>query len=738
MTFAPMSKSKTKPVASGKRAAKHKPVPNRPAVEALSGLGGLGARSAIARPTIQPKLKIGEPNDKFEQEADSVADEVMRIPDSAVTGTSGLNEAGQSSRQNPGTTPPFLQRKCSECSSEDETRLQRSPLPSSVKHPKISALNGSLTAQFQRLSLLNSEPKQTTPVTISEQADSPKIQRLCPECEGQLQRQPMKEEEKLLQGKEMPNGTPQLSSNLSNQIGAIRGGGQPLPKSVRAFVEPRFGQDFSQVRIHTGSKADESAEAFNARAYTVGQQIVFGKGQYAPETAAGKRLLAHELVHTVQQGQADRNSYVQRVCGSTDIAATVGTRADCTDNFDGTFVPSPNLFRFNVNCDDFAPGQKAALIGFASGLSPSTTFEIHGFASVDGSPDFNQNLGCARASKAKSVLTDPTLAGAGIAAARITGVVNHGPVSGSAADLRSVVIRTTTPSSPPPPPPTPLSVAINHIQASTSPTGMPDRIPPRVDTSVGVGIVGFTPPMLPITLSIAGAGGGNGVATINGAATLDLTASATVQLRGVDQTDVGNAGNLRLVADQGGTRLVTSNNFSVSAIPQNHNIVFNCLIPDTCPSGFLTGDVRGFKVTHTWESDSTVVGDLNKTDISERVEVESSGGSLSSTSGITSGYLGEGTLSLVDEHSITAMSSTGFSVTKQTQMFKDNRTGAVDIPVTNSGYKIGRFILPIPGTGFLGFFQDFEITTMKFGFATTALGVSSGAGSGSVTRTQRI
>jgi hypothetical protein len=737
MTFALTAKSKTKPAASGKRAAKHKPVPNRSIVESLPGLGGLGGRSSIATPTIQTKLKVGEPNDRFEQEADRVADEVLRMPDSVVTGTSGLSESGQNSRQSPENAPPFLQRKCSECAAEDETRLQRSPLPSFVKHPKISALNGSLTAQFQKLDLLGSEPQQITPVAISEQTPLPKIQRLCPECEEQLQRQPMEEEEKLLQGKEMPNGIPQVSSNLSNPVDAIRGGGQPLPKSVRAFVEPRFGQDFSHVRIHTGSKAAESAEALNARAYTIGQQIVFGKGQYAPEIATGKRLLAHELVHTVQQGQTTHGAKIQRVCGPTDIATTVGTRAGCTDNFDGTFVPSPNLFKFNKDCDDFAAGQEAALIGFATGLSPTTTFELHGFASVDGPADFNQNLGCARASKAQSVLTRPSPVGAGIAAARITGVINHGPVPGPAGDRRSVVIRTTTPPSPPPPPPTPLTVAINHIQAITSPTGMPDRIPPRVDTIVGVGIVGFTPPMLPITLSIEGAGGGNGTATINGAATLDLTASAAVRLRGIDQTDVGKAGNLRLVANQGGTRLAASNNFSVSAIPQNHTIAFNCLIPDTCSSGFLTGNVHGFKVTHTWESDSTVVGDLDKTDISERVEIDSSGGSFSGTSLTTSGYIGEGTLAIVDEHATNA-TSTGFVVLKQTQMFKDNRTGAVNIPVTNSGYQIGQFILPIPGTGFLGFFQDFKITTMKFGFATTALGISSGAGSGSVTRTQNI
>ncbi|MBZ0303137.1 MAG: DUF4157 domain-containing protein [Anaerolineae bacterium] len=80
--------------------------------------------------------------------------------------------------------------------------------------------------------------------------------------------------------------------------------GQPLDHDTRAFMEPRFGHDFSRVRIHTGTKAAESARAVHARAYTVGQHIVFGAGQYAPETQDGQKLLAHELTHVVQQDAA--------------------------------------------------------------------------------------------------------------------------------------------------------------------------------------------------------------------------------------------------------------------------------------------------------------------------------------------------------------------------------------------------------------------------------------------------
>jgi hypothetical protein len=77
--------------------------------------------------------------------------------------------------------------------------------------------------------------------------------------------------------------------------------GQPLDQDTRAFMESRFGRDFSHVRVRTDAKAAVSASAVNALAFTVGQNMVFGAGQYQPETTSGKRLLAHELTHTIQQ-----------------------------------------------------------------------------------------------------------------------------------------------------------------------------------------------------------------------------------------------------------------------------------------------------------------------------------------------------------------------------------------------------------------------------------------------------
>jgi len=83
---------------------------------------------------------------------------------------------------------------------------------------------------------------------------------------------------------------------------ALRSPGQPLDMQTRAFMEPRFGYDFSRVRVHTDAKAAESARAVNALAYTVGRDIAFGPSQYAPETNEGRSLIAHELTHVAQQG----------------------------------------------------------------------------------------------------------------------------------------------------------------------------------------------------------------------------------------------------------------------------------------------------------------------------------------------------------------------------------------------------------------------------------------------------
>ena len=85
----------------------------------------------------------------------------------------------------------------------------------------------------------------------------------------------------------------------------LRSPGQPLDADTKAFMEPRFGHDFSRVLVHADARAAQSAQDINARAYTVGDHIAFGARQYAPQTEIGKHLLAHELMHVIQRRKGE-------------------------------------------------------------------------------------------------------------------------------------------------------------------------------------------------------------------------------------------------------------------------------------------------------------------------------------------------------------------------------------------------------------------------------------------------
>jgi len=109
------------------------------------------------------------------------------------------------------------------------------------------------------------------------------------------------DEDELLQTKAVSGRAPELTPDMAATIASMQGDGKPLPASERGFFESRFGHDFGQVRIHTGPKAAETARAVQARAYTVGSDIVFGANQIALPAAERRLLLAHELTHVVQQ-----------------------------------------------------------------------------------------------------------------------------------------------------------------------------------------------------------------------------------------------------------------------------------------------------------------------------------------------------------------------------------------------------------------------------------------------------
>ena len=120
------------------------------------------------------------------------------------------------------------------------------------------------------------------------------------ECEGcssrKLSLQRSTEESSARRGAEVPSIVHE----------ALRSSGRPLDTKTRAFMELRFGHDFSRVRVHTDAKSAAAASSVNARAFTVGHDIVFGSGANDPHSRTGKALLAHELTHVIQQGNQDR------------------------------------------------------------------------------------------------------------------------------------------------------------------------------------------------------------------------------------------------------------------------------------------------------------------------------------------------------------------------------------------------------------------------------------------------
>ncbi len=99
--------------------------------------------------------------------------------------------------------------------------------------------------------------------------------------------------------------TPTVSAASSDAISALSGG-SPLSTGQRAFFEPRFGRDFSSARIHSSPDANRAAASIDAAAFTRKNVVAFGAGAYQPHSPAGRRLIAHELSHVVQQGAAER------------------------------------------------------------------------------------------------------------------------------------------------------------------------------------------------------------------------------------------------------------------------------------------------------------------------------------------------------------------------------------------------------------------------------------------------
>ena len=128
-------------------------------------------------------------------------------------------------------------------------------------------------------------------------------------------------------------------------------------------MEPRFGYDFSRVRVHTGARAAESAQAVQARAYTLGRDVVFASGEYAPATPRGQRLLAHELTHVAQQGAARRAVLQRRPTTET------GTSAPAYTEPGWKFINKPGI----VRVEETTAKERGARLRPEPNTSPAST-----------------------------------------------------------------------------------------------------------------------------------------------------------------------------------------------------------------------------------------------------------------------------------------------------------------------------------------------------------------------------
>ncbi|MBW4659719.1 MAG: DUF4157 domain-containing protein [Drouetiella hepatica Uher 2000/2452] len=260
--------------------------------------------SPLSVPVIQPKLVVGRPGDRYEQEADQVAEQVMLMPEPAiVTGLDHPSGAVQplSIQRLKSNSTKKLQRQVEESEeSEEEETVQAKFLPSLSIHLLNSGSGERIQRQADELQEAQADEEEPIQAKfLSSLSSGERLQRQVDELQEAKPEE--EEEEEAVQAKGMSHRLPTVASDLASRLKASRGGGQPLPDSTREFMESRFNHDFSRVRVHTDGQAHQLARGLNAQAFTFKQDVYFGAGYYQPHTSSGKRLLAHELTHTIQQ-----------------------------------------------------------------------------------------------------------------------------------------------------------------------------------------------------------------------------------------------------------------------------------------------------------------------------------------------------------------------------------------------------------------------------------------------------
>lgn len=234
------------------------------------GIVSKGSDSFIS-PKIQHKLNVGKSGDKYEKEADHIADKIVNKTDTA------------GSIQKKGTEDEEVQQKPI---AESISTVQREAMPEEEQPAQKKA------------------EEEEKPVQKQEQEEEQPVQQKGKEEEEQTVQKQAEEEEKPIQAKLNEQNTGSIGNeNIENELANSNGQGNPMDAGTLAEMETGFGSDFSNVNIHTDSKAEQMSQKLGAQAFTHGNDIYFNKGKYNPKSKEGKHLLAHELTHTVQQGK---------------------------------------------------------------------------------------------------------------------------------------------------------------------------------------------------------------------------------------------------------------------------------------------------------------------------------------------------------------------------------------------------------------------------------------------------
>jgi hypothetical protein len=235
-----------------------------------------------------------------------------------------------------------VQRKCTCCDhsnsgEKEEQKVQRAAMNDKKEEDDKKLQRATDKKEEDDKKLMRAEDKKDEDKKLQrapekKEEDDKKLMRAeAPKKEEEdkkLQRAPeKKEEDKKLQKKESA-ATP-AANHVGSYVSSLNGKGHSMPPLANQFFGERMGYDFSQVKVHTDNEAAESAKSVNAKAYAIGNNIVFNEGQYDPESQEGKRLLAHELTHIVQNGHEGQT--IQR-----EIPAPEPAPGPCTDEVDIT------------------------------------------------------------------------------------------------------------------------------------------------------------------------------------------------------------------------------------------------------------------------------------------------------------------------------------------------------------------------------------------------------------------